>query len=140
MECTIFFMSDEEFRQHIERGNFLEYEEFYGGKLYGTLKSHVEQELNSGYFVLLDIEVKGASNVKSRFGPDCLSIFVSSPFVAGIGKAAQGAGNGNRGNPYAQAGAGSNGASIMKTSLMPWLSMTILNRRIWTSSPLLNLI
>jgi len=81
-----FFMSDEEFRQQIERGNFLEYEEFYGGKLYGTLKSHVEQELNSGYFVLLDIEVKGASNVKSRFGPDCLSIFVRPPSLQELEK------------------------------------------------------
>ena len=66
MECTIFLCPTRSFVSILSGANFLEYEEFYGGKLYGTLKSHVEQELNSGYFVLLDIEVKGASNVKSR--------------------------------------------------------------------------
>ncbi|MCH8495736.1 MAG: guanylate kinase, partial [Balneolales bacterium] len=53
-----FFISKEDFLEKIDQGEFVEYEEFYGGTMYGTLKSHVEQELNSGYFILLDVEVK----------------------------------------------------------------------------------
>lgn len=81
-----FFISEEEFREHIDQGDFLEYEEFYEGRLYGTLKSHVEHELNSGYFVLLDVEVKGASNVKARYGSACLSIFVRPPSLQELEK------------------------------------------------------
>jgi guanylate kinase len=76
-----FFISREEFLRRIDAGDFLEHEEFYGGSMYGTLKSHVENELNSGYFILLDIEVKGASNIKRHYGDDCLSIFVMPPSI-----------------------------------------------------------
>lgn len=79
-----FFITPEEFREQIATNGFLEYEEFYGGTLYGTLKSHVENQLNSGYFVLLDIEVNGARNIKNLYGDQCLSIFVRPPSIESL--------------------------------------------------------
>ena len=73
-----YFLSDEEFDKLIENGGFLEYES-YGGNRYGTLRSEVDKLLESGYFPLLDIEVKGASNIKKMYGSDCISIFIKPP-------------------------------------------------------------
>lgn len=76
-----FFLSDEEFQQKIDSGDFLEWEEFYGGKRYGTLQSVVDKNLKSGYFILLDVEVKGAVNINKIYGDDCLSIFIQPPSI-----------------------------------------------------------
>lgn len=73
------FLSKEEFKKKIENGDFLEWEEFYNGTLYGTLRSNVEKELEKGYFILLDIEVLGALNVKQIFGDEALAIFIQPP-------------------------------------------------------------
>ncbi|MTI88157.1 MAG: guanylate kinase [Balneolaceae bacterium] len=73
------FISDNQFNQKIEEGDFLEWEEFYGGKKYGTLRSEVDIKLKSGYFVVLDIEVKGAINVKQVYGDKALSLFIKPP-------------------------------------------------------------
>jgi len=73
------FLSEEEFLKAVEEGSFLEWEEFYGGKKYGTLRSAVDKQLESGYFTLLDIEVNGALNVKKIFGDQCLSLFIKPP-------------------------------------------------------------
>lgn len=75
------FLTNEEFEKKINSGDFLEWEEFYGGKKYGTLRSEVDKKLNSGYFVLLDIEVKGAVNVKEIYGDECLSLFIKPPSI-----------------------------------------------------------
>ena len=74
-----YFLSKEEFEDRVERGDFLEWEEFYNGTLYGTLRSDVENELEKGYFILLDIEVLGALNVKKIFGDEALAIFIQPP-------------------------------------------------------------
>ena len=74
-----YFIDNKEFQQKIDAGAFLEWEEFYSGTRYGTLQSEVDKKLNSGYFVLLDIEVKGAVNVKRIYGDDCLSLFIQPP-------------------------------------------------------------
>ncbi len=76
-----FFLSDNEFQQKIDSGDFLEWEEFYGGKRYGTLQSAVDKNLKSGYFVLLDVEVKGAVNINNIYEEDCLSIFIQPPSI-----------------------------------------------------------
>lgn len=73
------FLSKEEFNNRIDKGDFIEWEEFYNGNLYGTLRSNVEKELEKGYFVLLDIEVLGALNVKRKFGDNALAIFIQPP-------------------------------------------------------------
>lgn len=73
------FIDRNQFNKKIEDGDFLEWEEFYNGKRYGTLKSAVEDKLNSGYFCLLDIEVDGAINVKNLYGDECLTVFIKPP-------------------------------------------------------------
>ena len=74
-----FFLTPEQFRDAIKRNDFLEWEEFYGGKRYGSLISEVEKELEKGYFVLFDIEVKGALNVKAHYGDQALAVFIRPP-------------------------------------------------------------
>ena len=76
-----YFLSDSDFDQKVSAGEFLEWEEFYGGKKYGTLRSEVDKKLNSGYFVLLDIEVKGAVNIKKIYGDESLSLFIQPPSI-----------------------------------------------------------
>lgn len=74
-----YFLSPDEFQKEIDSNHFLEWEEFYGGKRYGTLQSAVENQLDKGYFCLLDIEVMGALNVKRIYGEKALSIFIKPP-------------------------------------------------------------
>lgn len=74
-----FFLTHSSFEKKIQNDEFLEWEEFYGGNKYGTLYSAVENQLDKGYFCLLDIEVKGAVNVKSKYGDQALSIFIKPP-------------------------------------------------------------
>ena len=76
-----YFLSRDEFREKIEQGDFLEWEEFYNGTMYGTLRSAVENDLKKGYFILLDIDVLGAKNVKTMYGSEALAIFISPPSI-----------------------------------------------------------
>lgn len=73
------FLSEEEFNEKIQAGEFLEWEEVYNGTKYGTLQRTIENELKKGYFVLLDIDVLGAMNVKRKFGDRALVIFIAPP-------------------------------------------------------------
>jgi guanylate kinase len=59
-----YFLTGQEFQDKIDSGEFLEWEEFYNGSRYGTLKSDVDRMRNNGFTVLLDIEVLGAMNIK----------------------------------------------------------------------------
>lgn len=74
-----FFISPEEFRERIERGEFLEYEEVYQDRFYGTLKAQVEKQLNAGQNVVFDVDVKGGMNIKKCYGNQALSLFVQPP-------------------------------------------------------------
>ena len=76
-----YFLSPEEFRKHIAAGDFLEYEEVYADRFYGTLAAQVEQQLNAGENVISDIDVKGALNIKRHYGQRCLSVFIQPPSV-----------------------------------------------------------
>jgi guanylate kinase len=73
-----YFLSDEEFDQKINNEEFLEWEH-YSGNRYGTLRSEVDKLVESGYFPLLDIEVKGALNVQRLYNSDAISIFIEPP-------------------------------------------------------------
>ncbi|MCG2590540.1 guanylate kinase [Rhodohalobacter sulfatireducens] len=75
------YISKEEFKEKIDNGDFLEWEEVYDGTLYGTLRKNVEKELEKGYFILLDIDVLGALNVKKIFEKDALAIFIQPPSI-----------------------------------------------------------
>tara|TARA_R100001143_G_C3360945_1_gene135559 strand:- start:19369 stop:19941 length:573 start_codon:yes stop_codon:yes gene_type:complete len=73
------FISEQTFKEQIQKEMFLEWEEFYNGTYYGTLRQNVESDLEKGYFVLLDIDVLGALNVQKMYGERSLTIFLSPP-------------------------------------------------------------
>ena len=76
-----FFLSPDEFRQKISKGEFLEYEEVYQDKFYGTLKSQVDSQANGGENVVFDVDVKGGCNIKKYYGNRALSVFIQPPSV-----------------------------------------------------------
>jgi len=76
-----FFLSDAEFDERVSNGDFLEWETFYNGYRYGTLKPEVDRLLKKGYFILLDLEVNGAMNVKQIYGERCLAVFICPPSI-----------------------------------------------------------
>ncbi len=76
-----YFISPDEFRQRIANGEFLEYEEVYAGKFYGTLKSEVERIIDSGRNVILDVDVVGGVNIKRFYGEQALSLFIQPPSI-----------------------------------------------------------
>lgn len=76
-----FFLSPDEFRQKISKGEFLEYEEVYQDKFYGTLKSQVDSQANRGENVVFDVDVKGGCNIKKYYGDRALSVFIQPPSV-----------------------------------------------------------
>ena len=76
-----FFLTDEEFKAAIEQDAFVEHEEVYPGRFYGTLKSEVERICSAGHNVVLDIDVKGGVNVKRMYGNRSISIFIMPPSV-----------------------------------------------------------
>lgn len=78
------FLTDEEFRDKIASNEFIEYEEVYPGRFYGTLKSEIEQRIAKGDNVILDIDVKGGVNVKNLYGDLALSLFIQPPSVEAL--------------------------------------------------------
>lgn len=76
-----FFLAPDEFRERIARGEFLEYEEVYPGRFYGTLKSQVEKQLAEGQNVIFDVDVVGGCNIKQYYGDRALSVFIQPPSV-----------------------------------------------------------
>ena len=76
-----FFLTPEEFRTRIEDDEFLEYEEVYTDRFYGTLKSQVEKQLEAGQNVVFDVDVKGGVNIKKFYGDEALSIFIQPPSI-----------------------------------------------------------
>ena len=77
-----YFLSLEEWNEKIATGDFLEWEEVYENQYYGTLKSEVDRLLALGKFVVFDIEVKGARNLKEIYGENSVTIFVKPPSPA----------------------------------------------------------
>lgn len=75
------FLSTEEFKEAVNRGDFVEWEEVYPGRFYGTLRSEIDRKIDEGHNVLLDIDVKGALNVKRIYGDLCKTIFIKPPSV-----------------------------------------------------------
>ncbi len=76
-----FFLTPEEFRQKIANDEFVEYEEVYTDKFYGTLKSQVDKQLASGENIIFDVDVNGAMNIKKLYGKRALSIFIQPPSI-----------------------------------------------------------
>lgn len=89
---SYYFLTDEEFRRHIAGGDFVEYEEVYPGRFYGTLRSEIESKCAQGHNVILDIDVKGGVNVKNLFGDGARSIFIMPPSIDALRSRLEGRG------------------------------------------------
>ena len=76
-----FFLTPEEFRNRIANKEFLEYEEVYPDRFYGTLKSQVEKQLEAGQNIIFDVDVVGGCNIKNFYGNRALAIFIQPPSV-----------------------------------------------------------
>jgi guanylate kinase len=76
-----YFLTPMEFKEKIDKNDFIEWEEVYEGNFYGTLKSEIERIWQSGKNVIFDVDVKGGLNLKKYFGDNALSIFVKVPSV-----------------------------------------------------------
>ena len=87
-----FFLMPGEFRQKIADGEFLEYEEVYKDRYYGTLKSQVERQLEAGDNVVLDVDVKGACNIKKFYGDRALALFIQPPSIEELRRRLEGRG------------------------------------------------
>lgn len=76
-----YFLPVEEFRRLIGEDAFVEYEQVYAGRYYGTLKSEVERIWAKGHVIIFDVDVKGGVNLKKYFGDAALSVFIKAPSV-----------------------------------------------------------
>ena len=79
-----FFLSPDEFKEKIAAGEFLEYEEVYKNRYYGTLKAQVERQSEAGQNVVFDVDVKGGVNIKKHYGSRALSIFIQAPSIEAL--------------------------------------------------------
>lgn len=76
-----YFLSTEAFKQRVQQGDFLEWEEVYEGTCYGTLKSEINRIWDKGNVIIFDVDVNGGMNLKKYFGDSALAIFVIPPSV-----------------------------------------------------------
>ncbi|MBQ8521388.1 MAG: guanylate kinase, partial [Bacteroides sp.] len=81
-----YFLSPEEFKQRIANNEFLEYEEVYENRFYGTLKAPIEKQLSDGYNVVFDVDVVGGCNIKKYYGERALSVFIQPPSIEELRK------------------------------------------------------
>ena len=81
-----FFPTPEEFKDKIAKNEFLEYEEVYENRFYGTLKQQVERQREAGQNVVFDVDVKGGVNIKKFYGDEALSLFIQPPSVEELRK------------------------------------------------------
>ena len=87
-----FFLTPEEFKQRIANDEFLEYEEVYKDRFYGTLKAQVEKQLAAGQNVIFDVDVVGGRNIKKFYGDRALSVFIQPPSLEELRKRLTGRG------------------------------------------------
>jgi guanylate kinase len=86
------FMSNEEFKERVARGEFVEWEEVYAGTCYGTLKSEMERIWAKGNVIIFDVDVMGGINLKKLFGKDACSMFIMPPSVEELERRLRGRG------------------------------------------------
>ena len=87
-----FFLTPEEFKAKIQNDEFLEYEEVYENRFYGTLKQQVENQREQGQNVVFDVDVKGGVNIKKYYGDEALSLFIQPPSVEELRRRLEGRG------------------------------------------------
>lgn len=85
-----YFLELKEFKEKIDEGAFVEWEEVYVDHYYGTLKSEIERIWKNGKTVIFDVDVVGGLNLKSYFGKNALAVFVMPPDLATLEKRLRG--------------------------------------------------
>ena len=81
-----YFISEEDFRNHIRQNDFMEWEMVYEGKYYGTLKSEMERIWSLHQVPMLDIDVKGAIHIQQQYPHNTISLFIEPPSVEELKK------------------------------------------------------
>ena len=87
-----FFLTPEEFKAKIAEGAFVEYEEVYKDRFYGTLKSEIERIDSKGHATVFDVDVKGGLNIKKQYGNAALTIFIMPPSIEELRRRLEGRG------------------------------------------------
>ena len=87
-----FFLTPEAFKAKIQNDEFLEFEEVYENRFYGTLKQQVERQREAGQNVVFDVDVKGGVNIKKYYGSEALSLFIQPPSVEELRRRLEGRG------------------------------------------------
>ena len=85
-----YFLSTEEMKRRIEKGDFLEWEQVYEGRYYGTPKSEPDRIAAEGKIAVFDVDVKGGINIKKILKDDAYAIFIMPPSVEELRKRLQG--------------------------------------------------
>ena len=81
-----FFLTTDEFKDKIKKGDFLEWEEVYKDQFYGTLNSEIERISNQGQALIFDVDVEGGLNIKNKYPKECLAIFIMPPSISVLEK------------------------------------------------------
>lgn len=76
-----YFLSEEDFKNKIDKNEFIEWEQVYQGYYYGTLKEEINRIWEGDKHVLFDVDVVGGLNLKQYFKEDCLAVFVKPPSI-----------------------------------------------------------
>ena len=87
-----YFLTPDQFRQAIADGLFLEYEEVYPDRFYGTLRSEIERVTSAGHNIVLDIDVNGALDIKRQYPQDATTIFIAPPSIDALRQRLEGRG------------------------------------------------
>ncbi len=81
-----YFLSEEDFRRRVDQDEFLEWEEVYTGRLYGTLRKEVDRIWQKNKHVIFDVDVAGGVNIKKQYPEQALSIFIMPPSIQELEK------------------------------------------------------
>ena len=79
-----YFVSVEEFKQRIQNDEFIEYEEVYQDRFYGTLRSEVDRIIDKGTNALFDLDVMGGINLKKQLKDNACAIFIKPPSLEAL--------------------------------------------------------
>jgi guanylate kinase len=85
-----YFLTDQQMKEKIEKGDFLEWEQVYEGRFYGTLKSELERIWSEGKVVVFDVDVKGGINIKNMLKEDASAVFIMPPSIEELRKRLEG--------------------------------------------------
>ncbi len=90
-----YFLSSDDFKKRIKNNEFIEWEEVYEGRYYGTLNSEIDRIWKNGNHVIFDVDVKGGVNIKNKFGNNAISIFIQPPSISELRNRLTGRGTDN---------------------------------------------